>query len=83
LDELRTGGTYQLLGKGEAVVVRWRMAGDTELMLAANLRDSSTPGFAAPAGRVIWREGEAGDSGIFGPFAVRWSIDEKEPEHHG
>jgi malto-oligosyltrehalose trehalohydrolase len=81
LDEIDTGGTYRVLGKA-AVVVRWRLVGDTELMLAANLCDSPTPGFSSSSGRVIWREGEASDDGIFGPFAVRWSIGEKEPEHH-
>jgi hypothetical protein len=81
LNEIDTGGTYRVLGKA-AVVVRWRLVGDAELMLAANLCDSLTPGFLSSSGRVIWREGEAGDGGIFGPFAVRWSIGEKEPEHH-
>jgi Domain of unknown function (DUF3459) len=80
LDEIDAGGIYRVLDKA-AVVVRWRLAGGAELMLAANLCNSPIPGFSAPSGRVIWREGEV-DGGIFGPFAVRWSIGEKEAAQH-
>jgi hypothetical protein len=31
-------------------------------------------GFTAFQGEVRWREGEAGDDGVFGPWSVRWSI---------
>jgi hypothetical protein len=70
---MRAGGTYRVLGK-DAVVVWWRLENDGELMLAANLSHRTTSGFPLPSGRVIWREGEAGDGGVFGPFAVRWSL---------
>jgi malto-oligosyltrehalose trehalohydrolase len=73
LGEMRAGGTYRVLGK-DAVVVWWRLENDGELMLAANLSHRTTSGFPLPSGRVIWREGEAGDGGVFGPFAVRWSL---------
>jgi 1,4-alpha-glucan branching enzyme len=81
LGEIRAGGTYRVLGK-DAVVVCWRLEDDGELMLAANLSDRRTPRFPPPSGRVIWREGEVGDDGIFGPFAVRWSIAESNGERH-
>ena len=28
------------------------------------------------SGQVLWQEGEAGADGTFGPWTVRWSIDE-------
>ena len=48
---------------------------DKKLRLDANLSSVSVTGFPPVSGRVIWREGPAGDDGSFGPFAVRWSID--------
>lgn len=81
LGEIRAGGTFQVLGE-EAVVVRWRLGGDGELVLAANLSAGTTWGFPPPSGRLIWREGEAGEDGVFGSFAVRWSIADNHGERH-
>jgi malto-oligosyltrehalose trehalohydrolase len=75
---IRRGGTCEEIGAG-AVVVRWALdaPGDIAggaLVLSANLSAAPARGFPPAAGRVLWREGEAGDDGAFGPFAVRWSI---------
>ncbi|HEX9534801.1 MAG TPA: malto-oligosyltrehalose trehalohydrolase, partial [Stellaceae bacterium] len=75
LTAIRAGGRYEVLGDG-AVLVRWPLgAGDT-LVLAANLAATPAPGFPAEPGRVLWQEGKAGADGIFGAWAVRWSIEE-------
>ena len=65
-------GSYEVLADG-AVVVRWRLNGGN-LTLAANLSEAPAAGFPASSGAVRWREGQAGDDGCFGPWAVRWSI---------
>jgi len=71
---IRAGGRYEVVGDG-AVAVRWPFSGG-ELVLAANLSASPVQGFPAASGRVLWQEGEAGADGGFGPWAVRWSIEE-------
>ena len=65
---------FEVIGE-EAVVVRWRLGGGEELMLAANLSATPQEGFAAAPGRILWQEGAVDGSG-FGPWAVRWSIDQ-------
>ncbi|MGH7039370.1 MAG: malto-oligosyltrehalose trehalohydrolase [Stellaceae bacterium] len=71
-----SGGEYEVTGDG-AVIVRWRLEGpDGELTLAANLSAVPVAGFPPTSGRVLWHEGEIGDGGVFGPFAVRWSLAE-------
>ncbi|HWY24890.1 MAG TPA: malto-oligosyltrehalose trehalohydrolase, partial [Nevskia sp.] len=76
LPGMRAGGRYEVLGEG-AVIVRWP-PGDrgSTLVLAANLSGATAEGFPAASGRVIWQEGDTGEDGAFGPWAVRWSIDE-------
>ena len=64
-----------MLGDG-AVVVRWQLGGGDTLMLAANLAQTPAPGFPAESGRVLWQEGEAGEDGTFGPWTVRWSVEQ-------
>ena len=66
-------GTHQMVG-GQGFVVRWRLGGGGELMLAANLAGEAQEGFPPPSGEVLWTEGPAGGDGAFGPWAVRWSI---------
>ena len=69
------GGRYAVLGDG-AVVVRWTVADSKEqLVLAANLHPAPHAGFPASPQFVLWREGDCGDDGGFGPFAVCWSIE--------
>ena len=65
-------GRFDIVGDG-AVVVHWRVGTGEGLTLAANLSDATVTGFPASAGRILWREGDAGDDGGFGPWAVRWS----------
>jgi malto-oligosyltrehalose trehalohydrolase len=55
LGSIQHGGTYQVLGPG-AVVVRWQ-AGDSELVLAANLSGAPVSGFPPTPASVIWNEG--------------------------
>jgi malto-oligosyltrehalose trehalohydrolase len=75
---IREAGRYEVLGDG-AVVVRWRLGEDGVLVLAANLADLPAPGFPTGSGRELWREGKASADGTFGPWTVRWSIDEGAP----
>ena len=65
-------GSYEILGR-EAVTVRWRTEDGAELRLDANLKADPQGGFSDPAGREIWREGEAAD-GRLDPWTVRWSV---------
>jgi malto-oligosyltrehalose trehalohydrolase len=64
---------YEVLGAG-AVVVRWRSRSERELTLTANLSRNSATGFPTPAGRILWQEGKAGDTGVVPPWFVRWSL---------
>jgi malto-oligosyltrehalose trehalohydrolase/4-alpha-glucanotransferase len=62
---------------GRGLRVRWSLAGGCVLHLAANPGDGDAAGFAAPAGRVLWREGEGlRDDGILSPWSVIWSLEE-------
>ena len=63
---------FELIGE-EAVLVRWRLGGGEELVLAANLSATPREGFPAQSGRILWQEGVA-EGGRFGPWTVRWSI---------
>ncbi len=65
---------FEIIGE-EAVLVRWRLGGGEELALAANLSATPREGFPAASGRVLWQEGDV-IGGRFGPWAVRWSIDQ-------
>ena len=63
---------YTTLGEG-AVAVTWDTAAGT-LMLAANQTATATAGFPLEAGEPIWQEGDLGEGGRLGPWAVRWSL---------
>lgn len=73
---IRSSGTWRVIGEG-AVEVRWRLSNGA-LVLAANLSAARHGGFPPTSGRLIWSEGEVGADGTFGPFAVRWSIEEPD-----
>lgn len=74
LADIHAGGRYTVVGAG-GVVVRWGVGRSaTELTLAANLTAAPMPGFPPAHGQTLWREGAAGDDGLFGPWAVRWSM---------
>jgi 1,4-alpha-glucan branching enzyme len=75
LAAIRTAGRYDVLAEG-AVVVRWQLGGRGVLVLAANLAGDRTQVFPPESGRVLWQEGQASADGTFGPWTVRWSIDE-------
>jgi malto-oligosyltrehalose trehalohydrolase len=70
---IKRGGVYVTIGE-RALIVQWRVGAQASLTLAANLSPKPCAGFPDLQGEVIWRQGEASDSGAFGPFAVRWSI---------
>jgi malto-oligosyltrehalose trehalohydrolase len=61
-------GRYEVLGDG-VVAVTWEISEGGRLQLDANLSDISSDAFWAPAGRVIWQEGEPD-----GAWSVRWSL---------
>ena len=72
---ISASGNYEVLGDG-AVLVRWALgAGDT-LTLAANLAATPAQRFPAEPGRVLWQEGESNEEGTFGPWTVRWSVED-------
>ena len=75
LAAIRAGGRYEVLGEG-AIIVSWELVGRGVLVLAANLSGGPARGFPSGSGRVLWQEGEAGVDGAFGPWTVRWSVDE-------
>jgi hypothetical protein len=75
LAAIRAGGHYDVLAEG-AVIVRWQLGEGGVLVLAANLTGACTRVFPSGSGRVLWQEGEVGPDGSFGPWTVRWSIDE-------
>jgi malto-oligosyltrehalose trehalohydrolase/4-alpha-glucanotransferase len=73
LAAIGAGGRYQVVDDG-AVVVRWAIGDGGTLVLMANLSAESAM-FPAELGRVLWREGQIGEDGGFGPWTVRWSVD--------
>jgi malto-oligosyltrehalose trehalohydrolase len=75
LAAIRAGGRYEVLGRG-AVIVRWPLGAGDALILAANLAATPAPGFPAAPGRVVWQEGETDTDGTFGPWTIRWSVEE-------
>jgi malto-oligosyltrehalose trehalohydrolase/4-alpha-glucanotransferase len=82
---IRRAGQYAVVGDG-AVQVHWPLdGGASRLVLDANLSAAPVAGFGPGAGEVIWAEGDvaadgdgAGDA-VFGPWAVRWSIEPVSP----
>ena len=75
LAAIRSGGQYEVIGDG-AVIVRWDSNTGDVLVLAANLAAKPATGFPAQAGRLLWQEGEVTIDGTFGPWSVRWSLEE-------
>ncbi|WP_372620052.1 malto-oligosyltrehalose trehalohydrolase [Falsiroseomonas sp.] len=73
LGAIRSGGAWEIIGES-AVALRWGA-----LHLAANLSAVPVAGFPQAGGRIIWQEGEPGETGAFGPWSVRWSIEEERP----
>ena len=65
-------GRYELIGPS-AVIVSWRIGETEELKLIANLCHNGVESFHAPAGRVLWHEGEEAN-GSLPPWTVRWLI---------
>ncbi len=65
-------GHYRILSDG-AVVVTWRLRGEDDLTLAANLSDAGVAGFPPLSGTLLWQEGDVDDD-AFGPWTVRWSL---------
>jgi malto-oligosyltrehalose trehalohydrolase len=75
LAAIRAGGRYEVFGEG-AIIVSWKLGRRDVLVLAANLSDVPAQGFPSGSGRVLWQEGEAGADGAFGPWTVRWFVEE-------
>ena len=67
-------GEYQILGEG-ALVVRWKLTDGGDLVLAANLSDTSIAGFPLPWRDLIWHEGPTAEAGCLGPWSVHWSLE--------
>jgi len=65
-------GIYETPGEA-AVRISWTLGDGSTLTLCANLKDRAQPDFAAPEGRRIWSEGEAGTDTL-GPWSVLWTL---------
>lgn len=66
--------TYEVLGTG-AVIVRFaNFDRDMQLVLAANLSESSSEGFPISSGNPIWQEGPEPEGSRMKPWSVRWSL---------
>jgi malto-oligosyltrehalose trehalohydrolase/4-alpha-glucanotransferase len=72
---IRASADYEVLGDG-AVLVRWGLGACGTLTLAANLAATAARGFPTESGRVLWQEGESNEKGTFGPWTIRWSVEE-------
>ncbi len=75
LARIRRGGRFEVIAPG-AVAIRWDAGEAAALALALNLSPQPVRGLPAEAGRILWREGEAGAGGAFGPWSLRWSFEE-------
>ena len=71
MPEIVGGGEAEEMGEA-AVRVTWA-AGESRLVLDANLSDRAT-WFPPAQGLVFWRFGDAEDTGELGPWSVRWSV---------
>jgi malto-oligosyltrehalose trehalohydrolase len=74
--------SIQRAGHGEvidsgAVLVAWRCEDGCELCLAANLSANPVE-FPPQDGRLIWHEGPPAEGTVFGPWTVRWTVNERK-----
>jgi malto-oligosyltrehalose trehalohydrolase len=84
LHRIRRGGRFTVWGPG-AVIVRWSLEESdvAELVIEANLHHAPASGFRQKPGRALWREGQVGEGGVFGPYTVRCSLDDKPAFRQG
>ena len=64
---------FQVFGPG-AVTVCWRIEGGRQLRLYANLCDRDNNSFPQTEGRILWHEGPEPTGSTFGPWTVRWTL---------
>lgn len=69
-------GRYRIVGPN-AFLVSWTMGDDSQLNLAANLRNDPTGGFPDIAGDAIWTEGRATNQRL-DPWTVLWRLQPPE-----
>jgi len=72
LTRITHGGRGEVIGDG-AVRISWGTAPGESLVLRANLSKHHTTFPAAPAGQLIWSEGDTVPG--FGPWSVRWTLE--------
>jgi malto-oligosyltrehalose trehalohydrolase len=60
-----------------AFTVQWQLRDDIRLSLAANLCKTAREDLPAAPGRVVWTTGSASDDGHFGPWSVRWCVEDR------
>ncbi len=68
-------GSYEVLGDG-CIIVRFKIKPGQELVLAANLSDTSNEGFPVIDGTTIWQEGPEQADTLMRPWSVRWALHE-------
>ena len=72
---LGNAGTFQVLG-ASAVVVKWALEDGRVLRLDANLCDREKEDFPPAGGRILWHEGPEPEGSRYGPWTVRWVLQE-------
>ena len=65
--------SYRVLGAG-AFAAEWVLGEGARLRLAVNLCQEARAGFARAEGEVLWSEGDAGEDGVMGGYALRWTL---------
>jgi malto-oligosyltrehalose trehalohydrolase len=68
-------GRYEIIGAA-AILVRWMLEDDGELILVANLKETAVSAPDLPSGRILWSEGGFSD-GHLAPWSAIWILAEK------
>jgi malto-oligosyltrehalose trehalohydrolase len=70
-------GRYEIVDD-LAVLVRWTLGDNMQLVLAANLKATASRPLAPPSGRILWSEGGM-QEGRMAPWSAIWTLSDGEP----